>query len=336
MPASAEPDALDRRQNAFHDALARHVNGRAGRDASRALAEAYPALRDAPAAGAPQAESVAPYAGENVHVLKLARLLRDPLADDLLGAYVHGSVGSGEAVAYSDLDALVILRHAAFETPQRLDRVARRLREARRVMFAYDPLQHHGWFVLTEADLARYCEAYFPRVLFRHAKAILPGMGGSLPIVPRDSAAELREGFDALAGGVARRLAAGPLPRDLYGLKNLLSQFMLLPALYVQVRDGVGVWKADSFEAARPDFAPETWASMDAVSRIREAWAYRLPRLQRLLYSTAAPWRRRAIRRWPVPVPSHIETHLGPGLREGMARLVAQMQQRLGTQEATA
>src|SRR5690606_24084932 len=129
----------------------------------------------------------------------------------------------------------------------------------------------------------------------------------------RDSTAELREAFESLAIDVTRQLEGRSLPDDLYALKNLLSQFMLLPALYVQVRDGMGVWKKDSFEKAREDFEPAEWVSMEAVSRIRAAWPARLPRLQRRLMALSKPWRRQLLRRWHVPVPAALSVELAPG-----------------------
>src|SRR5690606_11219768 len=192
------PHSPAEHQNAFHRALTRLVNGgRPGRVASEpavqarpeGLVRAYRQLRDAaPEPAAPVTVDVAPDEGDNAHDRRLGAYLRralgGDLARDLAGAYVHGSLGSYEEVPYSDLDALVILNDGAFRSPARLARTARALGRARAFMYAHDPLQHHGWFVLTEADLRSHCEAYFPAVLFRYAKSLLPGQGERLTLWP--------------------------------------------------------------------------------------------------------------------------------------------------------
>jgi len=109
---------------------------------------------------------IEPYKGKNPHVQQMINYLSEHLEEDLIGAYVHGSLGTYEEIAYSDFDALVILKNNVFESPSSLAKVAMKLNTARSIMFGFDPLQHHGWFVLTEVDLKYYCNAYFPADCF--------------------------------------------------------------------------------------------------------------------------------------------------------------------------
>jgi hypothetical protein len=247
----------------------------------------------------------------------------------LAGAYVHGSVATGEEIAYSDFDALVILRDAALGSPATLARVALRLGALRRRMFEYDPLQHHGWFVLAESDLHNYCEAWFPSVLFRHSRSLLPVVGTRVTIRPRDSAVEYRAAFADLAASTLRRIEVGPPSGNAYALKGLLSQFMLLPSLYLQARDGTAVFKRESFALAAMDFPADLWRAMERVSAARLAWQYELSALQRYLLTHRVA-QRRLVTRWLRPTTTAaLRAMLPPDLWITAARLVRAMQARI-------
>ena len=70
---------------------------------------------------------------------------------------------------------------------------------ARRRMYEFDPLQHHGWFVLCESDLRYYCTTYFPPILFDYAKALFPRRGVGFEITVRPSDGEKFAAFFDLA-----------------------------------------------------------------------------------------------------------------------------------------
>lgn len=341
-------DAAATLQNRFQDSLAALLNGRLPSRAARALALLAPAsavgqvapelatrygklraiLAEQTLASPWESLPVPAYTDGHPQVQAImAGLL--PIAPWLAGACVHGSLADGTQVAYSDFDGLVILRHEAFAHPDRLRGICMTLRGLERPMLALDPLQHHGWFVLTEADLAWHCEAYFPAALFRHARWLLPG-DGEVRLRRRDSRAETRAAFVGLAEAVRRKASRSAPATDMYALKSLLSQFMLLPALYLQARDGHGVYKRDSFALARPDFAPALWAPMDEVSAIRRDWHYDLEPWRRALLTRWPAGRRLTTRACPPPIPAAIRARLTPSLWAGMARLAGTMGERAG------
>ena len=73
-------------------------------------------------------------------------------------------------------------------------------------MLDLDPLQHHGWFVLTEADLKFYCNAYFGAELFNHSKSLLNNKKPELTLNLRDSAEEIFETFVNMVIAIIRKL----------------------------------------------------------------------------------------------------------------------------------
>jgi len=226
---------------------------------------------------------IEPYEGQNEHVRRMMNFLSEHLKDDLIGAYVHGSLGTYEEIAYSDFDALVILKDEVFESPKRLAKAAKKLNHARKIMLDFDALQHHGWFVLTEADLRYYCNSYFPAELYSHAKSLFNDKGLELSISLRDSNSETQKAFEKMANAIISNIANRRYPTNVYQLKGLLSQFMLLPALYLQAKNGCGIYKKESFALARSDFDSADWAIIDEVSEIRMNWNYAISSLKKRL-----------------------------------------------------
>jgi hypothetical protein len=272
--------------------------------------------------------TVQPYHREQPQVLALQAGLAG-LAPLLHSAYLHGSLGSDEAVAYSDLDALVILPDQVVRDPARLARAAAGLTGLRRVMQDYDPLQHHGWFVLTESDLQQHCQAYFPYQLFAHGRVLWPAAPMTLQLTLRDARSEYRAAFVGLARALQRQLS-GPVPPDLYRLKDLLSRLLMLPSLYLQARDGTAVYKKDSFALAAADFPPDLWAVMAEIEALRRDW----PPLaaggwRRWLLTRPVARRRLALALAAPPVPAAYAARFTRAWRARAGQLVATMLARL-------
>jgi predicted nucleotidyltransferase len=339
-------------QNRFHDLVTAFVNeGSLTRgDRMRALfSSGAPFRRNAPAvcdaygrfrehatdASLPdRVIEVDHYSGANRFVLAMAASLSAETQSGLAGAYVHGSLATGEEIPYSDFDALVILRDELFADHRRLAAVARELSDARKYMFLADPLQHHGWFVLTEADLRYYCDAYFPEVLFHYSRSLLPGGGRSLTIRKRPCLPEMRTAFEALAGACLKSLGRGQFLRNAYLTKCLLSQFMLLPAMYVQARYAESIYKKFSFDRARRDFTPAEWDCMDQISRLRLEWKVPVGRWAGKLLSVTGPLRNTIVRNVSPAVPPGIRSQITPELIRDMATLIRRMQSSLPTDAA--
>lgn len=269
------------------------------------------------------------YQGQNRHVRRMMSYLGEHLREDLVGAYVHGSLGTHEEIAYSDFDALVILKEEVFESPKRLARAAKELNHARAIMLDFDPLQHHGWFVLSESDLRYYCNAYFPVELFRYAKSLFDDKGLELEISLRESSSEARTAFEKMANAIIRKIENRRYPTNVYQLKGLLSQFMLLPALYIQAKDGCGIYKKESFALAQSDFDSADWTIMDEVSKIRMSWNYEISAFKKWMMSRPYFLSRYFARRFGPAIPEKIGRILSTELYARMAKLASLMKEML-------
>lgn len=348
MPQVPNGSSLLASSDAFYRVLPRYINGGGlvRRDQAYALLHPdLPIFLNAPRvvrqfaqwkrrAGAapvhpPRTVDIEAYAGQDPYVIQMMEYVHTHLKEDLVGAYVHGSLGTYEAIPYSDFDALVILKDEVFASPWRLARTARKLNRARSIMLQFDPLQHHGWFVLTAAQLNAYPEEYFPLPLFEYAKALLPDQGQTLTVQPRATPAHQQDGLKSLSTSIIDRVERKRFPMNLYELKFVLSQFMLLPALYVQSRDGEGVYKKHSFDRARADFSEDDWRVMDEVSTIRVKWAPTLTRAQRWLLTRRSRSFRRLTRRFAPAIPGSIQAVLTDDFYRRMQKLALLMRQKM-------
>lgn len=216
------------------------------------------------------------YNGTNEIALKISEYLNETAGDQLLGAYVHGSIGNSEEVPYSDFDGIVILKSSCFVNKEVLFRVVKALKETAHMMLKMDPLQHHGWFVLCEKDLLDYPEYYFPHELFLHAACLFGNSHLTIHLRAAGYHNEFMKGFNHLSDSILNKIGSKKFLENRYGFKNLLSEFMLLPAVYFQAKTGKGIFKKLSFELLRKEQGI-MHGIMDEVSAIRETWEYKAP-----------------------------------------------------------
>jgi hypothetical protein len=220
---------------------------------------------------------IKPYQGRNNTVKKITELVVQKYADMFYAVILHGSLATSDEIPYSDFDGLIILKDG-YSNSKKLKRF---ITESLSIIYKFDPLQHHGWFLIQQSDLNRFPESYFPSTIFNYSRCLFPAKGITLQI-------SLNEAYDfvtplvSVLTSLKKKLTINR-PANIYKLKSLLSEFMLIPALYLQAKNKRGVYKKDSFEIARVDFTKGEWEIMDRISSIRSKWNYKLPIISRLL-----------------------------------------------------
>jgi hypothetical protein len=154
-------------------------------------------------------------------------------------------------------------------------------------------------------------------------------VGQRLVIRSRPCGEDYLAAFHELARNTLRRIEAGPSTDDAYQVKSLLSQIMLLPALYLQARDGTAVFKKFSFDLAARDFPPATWEAMNRISAVRDHWHVELGGLRRLAM-TRLVTHRRLVTRWLSPrVPDDLQRRLKGNTWQAVTALIHAMEERL-------
>ncbi|MEO5571588.1 MAG: hypothetical protein ABIT08_01810 [Bacteroidia bacterium] len=222
------------------------------------------------------------YSGNNNKAKNISDFLKTKISDDLIGAYVHGSVATSEEISYSDFDGFIILRNEIFRNAGRLKNTAMILKQSEKIMFEMDPLQHHGWFILTENDLKNYPEYYFPHELLNYSKCLFGENKITIYLNKSGFKTEFHDSFNKMALGILKKLDNREFLKNYYSFKNLLSEFMLLPSFYLQAKSGNGIFKKFSFEKVKNELQ-EKYNVMDEISALRTNWNYHPPSFYRSL-----------------------------------------------------
>lgn len=255
---------------------------------------------------------ISEYAGSNKLMNQMMNEL-SLLKPVLKAALVHGSFATGEEVAYSDFDGLLILSKEVLKDKKKLAEVGFRLHELRKIMHQIDPFQHHGWFVLSEYDLDDYPEWFLPTAVLPYCKSLLGNTTLDLRVQDIPDV-DFKKSFCRLCESLKRKLSSNKKDWNLYQLKTIFSEFMMLPSAYIQARDGKGIFKKFSFAEMRKDFSQSEFAIMDEVSSIRTNWMFELTNkqykfLERIDFIS---WKSRQTIN--ITVPAYIETALHNGL----------------------
>ncbi|MFM2207329.1 MAG: hypothetical protein RL213_1304 [Bacteroidota bacterium] len=257
------------------------------------------------------------YAGNDPHLAAL----KDSLSvseGDLVSVILHGSCGDGRTTGYSDVDALVVVRDEVFMDPVRMARLGRKLTACCRHMYRFDPLQHHGWFAVAEQDLSCFPEEVLPLASLTEA-TVLAGRRSFSLLLPDADAGMFRERALRHIQRVEDLLHPRRRPGNMFQLKSLLSEFMMLPVLLLQAKEGKGCSKRESFTAAAGLFEPETWSVMDEVSAIRREWKYVPGPLAGMVLKRPGYFFRKLRRRIPGPIHRTLKKKLSDDFYRRMA-----------------
>jgi len=209
------------------------------------------------------------YQGTNPAVLKVSDFIREHVAEYVKAVIVHGSLASNEEIAYSDFDALVILKDSTLNSPTRLINAAINLSKCYSLMLEFDPLQHHGWFAMSETDLLNYPVSYLP-------PEVLPfccSLNGPVELNISYSITPISDSsFFKLVNSLTKQIQPDYIPKNLFYAKSIMSEFMMLPTLFIQHKTLSGIYKKFSFEKAKQYFTTEEWKVMDEISELRRNW----------------------------------------------------------------
>ena len=271
------------------------------------------------------------YSGNHPRILEMIDGLT-PLKKYINLAVIHGSYATGMEIAYSDFDGLIVLSKELVNDEVLLAKVAFELHQLRKIMHKIDPFQHHGWFVLSEYDLENYPEWFLPSAIFEHSRSLIGNTKLAIHIPPITDM-DFNRSFLRLCESLNRKLSSPKVDWNLYQLKAIFSEFMMLPSAYIQARDSKGIYKKFSFGEMRKDLTAEEYSVMDEVSTIRMNWKYELNDkqirfLQRIDFLS---WKQR--QKIKMAIPAFIETAIHDGLFSRMNSFIDIVKSKLNSGE---
>ena len=207
---------------------------------------------------------IQPYKGENKLIKSLRKLISEGYEEIFKCVVVHGSISTDEIINYSDFDGLLIV-HNEYKNSKILKDF---INESMLYIYDFDPLQHHGWFILFSQDLENYPQIHFPNEIIKDSKLIFPDKKISIKINVKNIP-DYKSRFYTFSGNLEKKIHAHYPSKNIYQLKSLLSEIMLLPALYAQAKKNYGVSKKESFLIAKNDFTEDLWKPIIISSEIR-------------------------------------------------------------------
>ncbi|MFN8234788.1 MAG: hypothetical protein U0X89_01515 [Bacteroidia bacterium] len=224
------------------------------------------------------------YQANYQHAIAMKNYLDKKINKYVTGVFLHGSLGTNELVQYSDFDALIILNQSTFDSKKSIINVATTLKKSERIMQKMDPLQHHGWFVLTEKELDDFPTSYFPPSLFEQAKCLMGKNKFQIHFQNPSNVTKLQL-FKSFCNHLLSNINRIEQNLNYYEVKSLLSGFMLLPSVYLQLNSLEGVFKKESFNLLKGTLCQEEYEIMNQVSEIRANWDYQPPMLYKIILS---------------------------------------------------
>jgi hypothetical protein len=211
------------------------------------------------------------------------RILADYISDNrdfILAALVHGSCATDEIINFSDFDGVLIIKKE-FLNQKKPKKILKFIDHSLKYIYKFDPLQHHGWFIINESDFHNYPQAYFPAELFEYTKSLYPAEGIQFELKIAEVTDYLTP-FETLKNNLSININRKK-PVNIYQLKSFLSGMMLMPSLYIQAKLKKGIYKKHSFEIAKNDFSEEEWKPIQTCTQVRLSWNYKLNYLQEFI-----------------------------------------------------
>ncbi len=206
------------------------------------------------------------YASDDLAPIRRLATLAGALGEHCVDLVIHGSLSDLERTAYSDVDAWMVIRRETQRDAERLRDLKGALAGLLSEQRAFDPLQHHGIFVSSEADLRAYRQARMPLILLDHGTSLL-----GQPSYEVRCADDGLERAHALFRMASRVHGAGQAPATAHELKLWTSWLTLMVTLHHQQRRGYA-YKPDALAASQGDFSPEAWRAIEQATALRAAW----------------------------------------------------------------
>lgn len=246
-------------------------------------------------------------------------------APGIMELILFGSQARGGTTGFSDVDAVLVLEDAAAENPATLRSLRRRVLAAQRAVMAYQPMQHHGFEVVTPKLLGDACAALeLPPDTVNESRSL--GGAGVPAAVHAGAGSSIAAARLSMIADRVRGLRAWP--RHPWRAHVTIAMLELLPALYLQSK-GRAVPKWRSFDEARVDFG-DRWWPYDVLEEVRASWRREArPELQALIAVARNPWA--AVAAWtrlPISFPPAATPLLSPRTLRALQGLALEMASR--------
>lgn len=183
---------------------------------------------------------------------------------------IHGSLSTLDYTNYSDVDTYLVLKREIFSDVRTIRYVRKVITNTLPLLYEFDPLQHHGFFIVTEMDLDYYPETYLPLKSMEYGTLLMGEK--ELHISVRSSRLENEYSLWVMAYSFREMFINKKHPDDLFSLKRYTSRLLLLPSLYLETFFEQYLYKRDSFSVAQKYFSEHAWRAIEIATALRDKW----------------------------------------------------------------
>jgi len=187
-------------------------------------------------------------------------------------------VDMGYNKGFSDADMVIILNSDIFNDIAGLKFTQKSIIGLSKYLYLFDPLQHHGFFIISPLDRLYYPEANYPLLLFEKTKSFYTTQS-KLEFYCRDDSFEKRL---AIYKSIKTLSSFVNVPNNkfnnLFLLKRYISTITLMPVLYSQLL-GTYIYKKDAF-----DNLDELFGQNTSLFRLAEEIRASFPNPSRISY----------------------------------------------------
>lgn len=189
----------------------------------------------------------------------------------ILATCLFGSLADGTQCNYSDFDGLLVIDGTRIRSAASLLRLRKIVRRTEALMLETDPLQHHGWHIALTDDEKRILTIDIPLKVLTECMAVHSSEPIRLQPCSSIQNLDALDSYRQTIASIRKKLADSRSSSCLYTFKNLCSEFMLVPALFIQAM-GKPVSKKDSFRLIEQYITTDKLSALRTVSEWRRHW----------------------------------------------------------------
>ncbi|MFT4646499.1 MAG: hypothetical protein ACI8ZX_002929 [Planctomycetota bacterium] len=169
---------------------------------------------------------------------------------------------------------------------------------------------------------------YLPVTNLEHDKLIYPKFKSLELHLKTNQDVDYQSGLIRMLNQFEKREIENWRPTNIYQLKSVLSQVLLIPCLYFSTIHNDRIFKRESFNKVKDNFTELEWKPIACATNIRTNWDYSLTSFQRLLMGLSGRLNRKIVTRFFTPkIPIAIQEKLNDKFYENLKLLVKKIKE---------
>ena len=134
-----------------------------------------------------------------------------------------------------------------------------------------DRLQHHGWMILWKHELNNYNENYLPSSIFNDAKTLFTLSTNIIELQINNSIFD-DINLQNICKSILKKINNKKQLKKIYFFKNLISEILLTPALFLQSKKNINCSKKESFTLIKNHISLENIDVLKTIELFRNNW----------------------------------------------------------------